>query len=55
MYLAIPREVLMKYDRHIQQFIGYSASDPGCGLVNDLDPIYSLYPEELEKAVPVDY
>jgi hypothetical protein len=55
MYLAIPHEILMKYSRRIQRFIGYSTSDPGCGLVNDLDPIYALYPEELKTAVPEDY
>ncbi|WAO91219.1 Hypothetical protein NCS54_00867900 [Fusarium falciforme] len=55
MYLAIPRDVLMRYPRHIQRFIGYSCSDPGCGLVDDLDPMYTLYPEELKTAVPTDY
>ncbi|KAI1610495.1 hypothetical protein EDD36DRAFT_490737 [Exophiala viscosa] len=55
MYLSIPHDVLMQYDRKIQKFLGYSCSDPGCGLVDDLDPIYQLYPEELAKAVPQDY
>lgn len=55
MYLVIPRDVLMRYTRRIQRFIGYSCSDPGCGLVDDLDPIYTLYPEELKTAVLTDY
>jgi hypothetical protein len=40
------------YDRKTQRFIGYYDSAPGCGLLELMDPIYQLYPVELEHAQP---
>lgn len=48
-YLSIPKEKVMQYDRKTQQFIGYYISEPSCGYVEEFDPIYTLYPEELES------
>ncbi|KAF5707217.1 hypothetical protein FGLOB1_7048 [Fusarium globosum] len=52
-FLAVPREVAMQFDQDIQKFMGYSMSDPACGYVEQLDPIYLLRPE-LEKG-PSDF
>lgn len=49
-YLAIPAETVKKYDRETQKFIGYYISNPSCGYVDEMDPIYTLYPEELKDA-----
>jgi len=55
MYLAVPKEVVMSYPRKTQQMIGYFGAAPGCGLVDLMDPIYQLYPEELATANPGDF
>lgn len=55
MFLAVPRDVTLKYSRDIQKFMGYSLSDPACGTVELMDPILQLYPEEFEKASPEDF
>ncbi|KAG5801465.1 hypothetical protein H9Q74_014098 [Fusarium xylarioides] len=52
-FLAVPREIAMKLDQDIQAFMGYSMSDPACGYVEQIDPIYLLRPE-LEKG-PSDF
>ncbi|ENH66984.1 hypothetical protein FOC1_g10004615 [Fusarium oxysporum f. sp. cubense race 1] len=52
-FLAVPRETAMKLDQDIQAFMGYSMSDPACGYVEQVDPIYLLRPE-LEKS-PSDF
>lgn len=51
-YLSIPPEMVKKYDRETQKYVGYFISDPSCGYVNELDPIYTLYPEELKDVTP---
>ncbi|EWZ47155.1 hypothetical protein FOCG_11092 [Fusarium oxysporum f. sp. radicis-lycopersici 26381] len=52
-FLAVPIETAMKLDQDIQAFMGYSMSDPACGYVEQVDPIYLLRPE-LEKS-PSDF
>ncbi|CZR46641.1 uncharacterized protein FPRO_12091 [Fusarium proliferatum ET1] len=52
-FLAVPREVAMKFDQDLQAFMGYYMSDPACGYVEQTDPIYLLRPE-LEKG-PSDF
>lgn len=54
-YLAIPKEVARQYDRATQRFIGYYISEPACGYVEEVDPIYTLYPEELKNVKPTDF
>ncbi|KAL4904295.1 hypothetical protein BDW74DRAFT_178877 [Aspergillus multicolor] len=46
-FLAVPQEAVKKYDRAAQKFTGYYVSDPACGVVDQRDPIYVLYPEEV--------
>ncbi|RJE23494.1 Phytanoyl-CoA dioxygenase family protein [Aspergillus sclerotialis] len=54
-YLAVPRDVVKQYDRDIQEFIGYYMSDPACGWVEEMDPLYVLYPEKLKDVRPKDF
>lgn len=54
-YLAVPKEVVKQYDRPIQRFIGYFISDPACGNVEQVDPLYTLYPEECKDVRPTDF
>lgn len=54
-FLAVPRETVKRYDRATQEFIGYYISDPAAGQVEQLDPIYVLYPEMLSTTRPTDY
>jgi len=54
-FLSVPQDKVKQYDRETQKFIGYSISDPACGYVDELDPIYVLYPEELKDAKPTDF
>ncbi|KAL4932874.1 phytanoyl-CoA dioxygenase family protein [Aspergillus undulatus] len=44
-YLAVPRDIARQYDRATQQFMGYYISEPACGHVHQVDPIYVLNPE----------
>ncbi|KAM0213025.1 hypothetical protein ACHAQD_009467 [Fusarium lateritium] len=44
-FLAVPRNTAQKLDQDIQAFMGYSMSDPACGYVEQMDPIYLLRPE----------
>ncbi|KAL4878777.1 phytanoyl-CoA dioxygenase [Aspergillus karnatakaensis] len=55
MYLAVPQDIVKQYDRATQQFIGYYISDPACGIVEQMDPIYVLYPELRKDAKPNDF
>lgn len=55
MYLAVPKEFVKGYDRKTQRFIGYYGAAPGCGLVDLMDPIYQLYPEELATTQSGDF
>jgi ectoine hydroxylase-related dioxygenase (phytanoyl-CoA dioxygenase family) len=52
-FLAVPRDTAKNLDQDIQAFMGYSMSDPACGYVEQMDPIYLLRPE-LEKG-PSDF
>lgn len=54
-FLAVPKEVVKQYDRATQKFIGYSISHPACGHVEQLDPIFTLYPEESKNMRPSDF
>ncbi|RDW92954.1 phytanoyl-CoA dioxygenase family protein [Aspergillus mulundensis] len=47
MFLAVPQEAVKQYDRAAQRFTGYYVSEPACGVVEQRDPIYVLYPEEV--------
>lgn len=53
--LAVPMDVVRQYGRDIQEFIGYSLSGPACGYVEELDPIYTLYPERMKDAILKDF
>lgn len=52
-FLAVPREAALKYDHPTQAFMGYSLSDPACGYVDQIDPIFLLRPEL--KGGPTDF
>ncbi|KEY73034.1 hypothetical protein S7711_09891 [Stachybotrys chartarum IBT 7711] len=52
-FLSVPLEVARQYDHETQAFIGYSLSDPACGYVDQVDPIFLLRPEL--KAAPKDF
>lgn len=54
-FLAVPQDVARGYDRKIQEYIGYCMSEPACGYVEQLDPIYHLRPELLKDARPKDF
>lgn len=54
-YLAVPADKVKEYDRTTQKSIGYAISDPACGSAKELDPIYTLYPEELKNINPADF
>ena len=54
-YLAVPRDVVKQYDTDTQEFIGYYISDPACGWVEEMDPLYFLYPERLKDVKPKDF
>ncbi|KAF1976473.1 phytanoyl-CoA dioxygenase [Bimuria novae-zelandiae CBS 107.79] len=44
-FLAVPHDVARQYPRDVLEYLGYSISDPACGTVDQLDPIYALFPE----------
>jgi len=52
-FLAVSREAALKLDRPAQAFMGYSMSEPACGYVDQVDPIYLLHPEL--KSGPSDF
>lgn len=54
-FLAVPHEVARSYDREIVNYLGYSLSDPAAGTVDQMDPIYALYPEWKANAKYKDY
>ncbi|RDW65656.1 phytanoyl-CoA dioxygenase family protein [Aspergillus mulundensis] len=54
-FLAVPLERVREYDRETQKFIGYALSDPVCGHVEEQDPIYVVYPEELETGKSIHF
>jgi ectoine hydroxylase-related dioxygenase (phytanoyl-CoA dioxygenase family) len=53
-YLAIPKEIVRNYDRETQKFIGYAINQPACGNVEEMDPMYTLYPEKYKDMKPGD-
>lgn len=52
-FLAVPREIAKEYERPLQEYMGYFMSDPSCGYVEQIDPIFLLRPEL--KAPPKDF
>lgn len=54
-FLAVPAEVVRSYDRDVQEFMGYCMSEPACGYVEQMDPIYHLRPELLTDGRPSDF
>ncbi|OJD37539.1 phytanoyl-dioxygenase family protein [Diplodia corticola] len=44
-FLAVSQEAARRYDRSVQDFMGYSMSEPAGGWVEQMDPIYALRPE----------
>ncbi|KAL4883015.1 hypothetical protein BJY04DRAFT_31832 [Aspergillus karnatakaensis] len=54
-YLAVPMDRVREYDRETQRFIGYSMSDPVCGHADEVDPIYLVRPEELDKTKSIHF
>ncbi|KAL4953496.1 phytanoyl-CoA dioxygenase [Aspergillus filifer] len=54
-YLAVPQDVVKQYDRATQELIGYYISDPATGFVEQMDPIYVLYPELRRMEKPKDF
>lgn len=54
-YLSVPQEIAKTYDRPVQEFMGYAISDPACGYVDQLDPIFVLRPELKGDGRPKDF
>ncbi|WQF77178.1 Putative phytanoyl-CoA dioxygenase [Colletotrichum destructivum] len=54
-FLSVPQEIAKQYDRPIQEFMGYAISEPACGYVDQLDPIFVLRPELKGDGRPTDF
>lgn len=54
-FLAVPADVARRYDRETLDFMGYAMSEPACGYVEQMDPIYHLCPELKENERPRDF
>ncbi|RAH59465.1 phytanoyl-CoA dioxygenase family protein [Aspergillus piperis CBS 112811] len=54
-FLAVPADVARTYDRETLEFMGYAMSEPACGYVDQMDPIYHLCPELKENERPRDF
>lgn len=54
-FLAVSQDIAKGYDRPIQAFMGYSMSDPACGWVEEMDPLFVLHPELAREAGPKDF
>ncbi|KAK2007826.1 phytanoyl-CoA dioxygenase [Colletotrichum eremochloae] len=54
-FLSVPQEVAKQYDRPLQEFMGYTMSEPACGYVDQLDPILVLRPELRGDGRPTDF
>ncbi|KAF4782476.1 phytanoyl-CoA dioxygenase [Colletotrichum scovillei] len=54
-FLSVPQDVAKKLDQPIQEFMGYSMSDPACGYVDQMDPIFVLRPELKGDGRPSDF
>lgn len=54
-FLAVPLATAKQYDRPIQEFMGYALSDPACGYVDQMDPIFLLRPELKGDGRPADF
>ncbi|TDZ72000.1 Dioxygenase swnH1 [Colletotrichum trifolii] len=54
-FLAVPHEKAKTYDERIQRFMGYELSEPACGWVEEMDPIFVLRPELNKDRRPTDF
>ncbi|CAI0644301.1 unnamed protein product [Colletotrichum noveboracense] len=54
-YLSVPQDIAKNYDRPIQEYMGYAMSDPACGYVDQMDPIFVLHPELKGDGRPSDF
>ncbi|OLN88088.1 hypothetical protein CCHL11_00007 [Colletotrichum chlorophyti] len=54
-FLSVPRETAKQYDQEIQRFMGYSISEPACGYVDQMDPLFLLRPELKGDGRPTDF
>lgn len=54
-FLAVPAEKARQYPREVLEYMGYSTSDPACGVVEQLDPIYCILPELKSEARYKDF
>ncbi|KAF0316202.1 phytanoyl-CoA dioxygenase family protein [Colletotrichum asianum] len=54
-YLSVPQDIAKNYDRLIQEYMGYAMSDPACGYVDQMDPIFVLHPELKGDGRPSDF
>lgn len=52
-FLSVPQDIARRYDLPIKAFMGYSMSEPACGYVDQLDPLFVLHPEL--KTGPTDF
>ncbi|KAK1564047.1 phytanoyl-CoA dioxygenase [Colletotrichum navitas] len=53
-FLSVPQEVAKQYGRPLQELMGYTISEPACGYVDQLDPIFVLRPELKGDGRPTD-
>ena len=54
-FLAVPPEKARQYPREVLEYMGYSLSDPACGTVEQMDPIYAILPELKAEAKYKDF
>ncbi|KAL0935801.1 phytanoyl dioxygenase family protein [Colletotrichum truncatum] len=54
-FLSIPHDIAKKYDRPVQEYMGYALSNPACGYVDQMDPILVLRPELKGDGRPQDF
>ncbi|KAL4789286.1 phytanoyl-CoA dioxygenase [Aspergillus venezuelensis] len=54
-YLAVPKDVMRKYNRETQAFSGYYISEPAAGWLEEVDPYYALYPEKMKDVKMTDF
>jgi ectoine hydroxylase-related dioxygenase (phytanoyl-CoA dioxygenase family) len=54
-FLAVPPEKARQYPREVLEYMGYSLSDPACGTVEQMDPIYSILPDLKSEAKYKDF
>ncbi|KAF2726970.1 PhyH-domain-containing protein [Polyplosphaeria fusca] len=54
-FLAVAPEKARQYPREVLEYMGYSLSDPACGTVEQMDPIYAILPELKSEAKYKDF